>query len=164
MKKLDLHIHTVKTDFDVNFKFSLVKLKQYVAELGISGIAITNHNEFNLSQYEQIKETLQRECDCVVFPGIEINIGDKNYGHMICITSPEDSEDFSQKCYQVNQLITKQKHSITVVELKDIFTDLNRYLWIPHIDKKPSVSPDVLKEMGSAIRCGEVASVKNLYI
>ena len=55
MKKLDLHIHTKKTISDVNsFEFSLNKLKQYVNEMKIDAIAITNHNIFDLTQYLEI--------------------------------------------------------------------------------------------------------------
>lgn len=165
MKKLDLHIHTIKTEQDVYFKFSISKLKQYVMELEINGIAITNHNLFDKTQYEEIRTVLFEECNCEVFPGIEINIGGSKFGHMICITSPEDSEDFSQKCMQISQFLSQKKNSISVNELKIVFPDLCKYLWIPHLDKKPSVSPDVLKEMGNCIRCGEVTSVKKfLYL
>ena len=48
MKKLDLHIHTVQTVSDHPFSFSIEKLKEYVQKLKIEGIAITNHNMFNL--------------------------------------------------------------------------------------------------------------------
>ena len=74
MKKLDLHIHTQKTASDVaNFDFSVNKLIKYVEEMKIDGIAITNHNLFDLMQYQEIKEKLQGICE--VLPGIEINVG-----------------------------------------------------------------------------------------
>lgn len=49
MKKLDLHIHSVQAASDHPF-FSVEKLKEYVQTLTIEGIAITNHNMFDLEQ------------------------------------------------------------------------------------------------------------------
>lgn len=50
MKKLDLHIHTIKTISDGDFCFSLDKLRDYVQNLNIDAIAITNHNVFKIEQ------------------------------------------------------------------------------------------------------------------
>ena len=92
MKKLDLHIHTIQTVSDHAFTFSIDKLKEYIKQLAIDGIAITNHNTFNLQQYEDIRDELSDIC--TVLPGIEINIGKNNFGHLICITEQDDIEDF----------------------------------------------------------------------
>ena len=54
MKKLDLHIHTKQTVSDPTFSFSLDKLKEYVQQYKIDGIAITNHNIFNIQQFQDI--------------------------------------------------------------------------------------------------------------
>ena len=91
MKKFDLHIHTVSTQSDAPFTFSMEKLKQYVVERQIDAIAITNHNIFDLAQYKAIVSELS---NIVVFPGIEINIG-HNAGHLIAIARPDDADDFT---------------------------------------------------------------------
>ena len=157
MKKLDLHIHTIPTISDREFQFSLNKLKEYVAKCEIDAVAITNHNCFDKFQYDEIS----RELDgiCKVFPGIEINIG-QNAGHLICITDCEDANDFEVKCLNVKEKIKNPKDSIDFDDLKSIFENLNKYLWIPHYDKKPSVDKNILKKMRGEIFCGEVASVK----
>ena len=76
MKKIDLHIHTKASLSDSTFIFSLDKLKEYVDELSIDCIAITNHNLFDLEQFRSICD----ELDCKVFPGIEINL---EKGHLL---------------------------------------------------------------------------------
>ena len=48
MKKIDLHIHTIKTQSDHDFNFSLSALKKYVEEQHLDAIAVTNHNLFSL--------------------------------------------------------------------------------------------------------------------
>ncbi len=158
MKKLDLHIHTKQTVSDPTFSFSLDKLKEYVQQYKIDGIAITNHNIFNIQQFQDIQNKLSG--DCVVLPGIEINIGVNGVGHLICITNQEDIEDFDLRCKKIEDKIQYATDKITIDELDEIFSDYSKYLWIPHYDKKPTVDKDILDKMKNDILCGEVGSVK----
>ena len=70
MKKIDFHIHTVQSISDENFTFDINSLKEYVDMLEIDCIAITNHNLFDKTQFEQICHELTIK----VFPGIEIDL------------------------------------------------------------------------------------------
>ena len=106
MKKLDLHIHTKKTDSDSPFEFSLDKLKEYVEEMDIDGIAIVNHNTFDLKQFYEIQDALSDLC--VVLPGIEINIGIMGFGHIICIADVDDVQEFDRKCQLVEAKVTNK--------------------------------------------------------
>lgn len=163
MKKLDLHIHTKKTDSDKPFDFSLNILKEYVRTLKIDGIAIVNHNTFDLKQFYEIQEALSDFC--VVLPGIEINIGVTGFGHIICIADIEEVQAFDRKCQLVEAKITNKSGKITPEELCSIFSDMSNYLWIPHYDKNPAVEKNVLNSLGEYILCGEVGSVKKfIYI
>lgn len=156
MKKFDLHIHTLSTISDVLFTFSMEILEQYVTDRNIDAIAITNHNMFDLAQYREI---VLRLSDTIVFPGIEINIGN-NAGHLLVIAKQDDVEEFSHKCECVQKEIQSEKDSITVEQLKSIFGKLDRFLLIPHYDKKPSIDKKILTELKDNIICGEVNSVK----
>ena len=158
MKKLDLHIHTLQTISDHPFSFSIEKLKEYVQSLKIDGIAITNHNTFDLAQYKDIQRNLTGIC--TVLPGIEINIGKSNFGHMICITGQDDIEDFATRCRAISDKLTAATEFITPDDLRQIFPDLGKYLWIPHYDKKPVMDSDIIAAMSDYILCGEVGSVK----
>lgn len=158
MKKLDLHIHTKQTVSDSPFEFSLEKLKEYVKTMRIDGIAVVNHNKFDLKQFYEIQEALNELC--VVLPGIEINIGITGFGHIICIADIEEVQMFDSKCQLIEAKITNNTEKITPDELKNIFSDMDKYLWIPHYDKKPAVEKNVLSSLEDFILCGEVASVK----
>jgi len=153
MKKIDLHIHTISTISDATFIFSLEKLKEYIEAQNIDAIAITNHNMFNLSQFQEIDEAL----DIKVFPGIEINL---ECGHLLLISDNTDLESFSQKCNQVEAKIISAEDSINISEMNEIFHTLNNYLLIPHYDKKPSLKQEKIDELSSYINAGEVTSVK----
>lgn len=158
MKKLDLHIHTIQTLSDRAFSFSVDKLKEYVKSLNIDGIAITNHNSFDLEQYKEIRDELSDLC--VVLPGVEINVGKNGFGHLICITESDDIEDFATRCQAVCDKITSPTDFLTLEELHQVFSNFGKYLWIPHYDKKPVLDPDIIAAMSDCILCGEVGSVK----
>lgn len=158
MKKLDLHIHTQKSVSDHTFELSIDKLKEYVTQMGIDGIAITNHNLFDKEQFFAIQNELKDIC--VVLPGIEIDLGIKSDGHILCITTQDDIDDFSQKCDKISDLIKEQNDFVKYDVFKSIFTDLGKYLWIPHYDKDPILDKEIIKDMGDNIKCGEVGSVK----
>ena len=158
MKKLDLHIHTVQTVSDHPFTFSMNKLREYVQELKIEGIAITNHNIFDFVQYKEIQKSLSDLC--VVLPGIEINIGKNGFGHLICITEQDDIEDFDMRCKAISDKIALPTDYLTLDDLRNIFPLMEKYLWIPHYDKKPAVDMDIISALEQYIVCGEAGSVK----
>lgn len=156
MRKIDLHIHTIKTDLDASFEFDMDVLKEYVSEKGIDAIAITNHNLFNLEQYRMIASELS---GITVFPGIEISIG-TNKGHMLVIAKQSEAEDFSFKCNNIGDYISSHDGSITAGQLKSELGSTQNYLLIPHYDKVPNVDKRILQELEGDIYCGEVRSIK----
>ena len=153
LRKIDLHIHTVPTISDAHFTFSLAKLSEYVNSAELDAIAITNHDMFDFGQFSEIV----KELDCIVFPGIEINLGK---GHILVISENENLDEFQLKTQAVSEKITAVGDLITVDELVHIFGDLNNYLLIPHYQKRPAISGDTLDQIGKFISAGEVDSPK----
>ncbi|HCL3683927.1 TPA: phosphotransferase [Pseudomonas aeruginosa] len=153
MKKIDLHMHTIPTFSDSHFTFSLEKLREYVVSVGLDAIAITNHDMFDLGQFNEISGAL----DCIVFPGIEINL---ESGHVLIISENENLEDFQIKSNLVSSKVKKVGDFISFNELIQIFGDLNRYLVIPHYDKRPSLHAETIKKLKEFISAGEVDSPK----
>ena len=153
MKKIDLHLHTIPTVSDADFKFSLDKFIEYVNSAELDAIAITNHDIFDLVQFHEIDDAL----DCIVFPGIEINI---DTGHILVISENRNLEEFQIKTNLVSEKIREIGDSISADELIQIFGDLNDYLLIPHYQKKPAVSRDNIAQLSEFISAGEVDSPK----
>jgi ABC-type lipopolysaccharide export system ATPase subunit len=153
MIKVDLHIHTVNTITDHDFEFSMDTLVKYVENQKLDCIAITNHNLFDIEQFYEIKKALKIS----VFPGIEINLGK---GHILLISNDDEVEDFNTKCARITGMIQNGCSSISLAELKNVFTDLSKYLLIPHLDKSPEVEPAILSDLSDFVTCGEVSSVK----
>ena len=138
---------------DADFTFSLEILREYVSKAELDAIAITNHDMFDIDQFNQISQ----ELDCVVFPGIEINL---EKGHLLVISENEFLDDFQVKANAVSKRIRSVKDSITVDELSHIFGDLKNYLLIPHYAKKPAIMGDTYENISQFISAGEVDSPK----
>ncbi|MBN8757923.1 PHP domain-containing protein, partial [Variovorax sp.] len=153
MKKIDLHIHTVKTISDRSFEFSIDTFKRYVADAKLDAVAVTNHDIFDAEQFQLIKDAVP----IVVFPGIEINV---DAAHVLVIARPTDIDDFKTKTAEVSGHITKLGDSISVDELIAIFGDLANYLIIPHYDKRPAITGETLDKLRPYISAGEVDSAK----
>lgn len=154
MKKIDLHIHTKPSPIsDSHFEFCLNTLNEYIIKLELDCIAITNHNLFDLEQFNQISNVLAIK----VLPGIEIDL---EKGHLLLISECTELVDFSSKCYQVQMLIQNRGDYISVDTLKGIFGDLSRYLLIPHYDKKPDISHETILKLHPHIHAGEVTSAR----
>lgn len=152
LKKIDLHIHTIPNAIsDSHFDFCLETLKEYVSKLKLDCIAITNHNLFDPEQFTLICENL----DIKVLPGIEIDL---EKGHLLLISENTELGDFTAKCQQVQALIKTSEDCITVENLQAIFGDLNRYLLIPHYEKKPNISEETITKLKPHIYAGEVTS------
>jgi len=154
MKKIDLHTHTISTISDYPFDFDLPKVKEYVDKLKIDALAITNHNVFDLAQYLQIKNNLT----ITVFPGIEVDL---EGGHLLVITDSDEFEisNFDEKCKQVSALIKTNTDTLTIAQFKSIFTELHKYILIPHYDKSPEIKKATILDLQPHITSGEVASI-----
>ena len=157
MKKIDLHIHTVNTQSDPDFEFSLDALKGYVKEKALDAIAITNHNLFDEAQFNEIANALAGIT--TVYPGIEINIGTR-MGHLLLIANSSNVADFASRCAKIQEHIVNPSMSVSVQEFMEIFPNLGQYMLIPHMEKSPAVDAYTLSMLGDHICCGEVGSIK----
>lgn len=155
MKKCDLHVHTIKGVSDSAFDFSMDVLKGYVHTLNIDVIAITNHNLFDYGNYMAIVNEL---APTIVLPGIEVDL---EGGHLLLIANNDgDIMEFISKCDAVNNKIKTAQDILTLQEFQNIFTDLSKYLLIPHYDKSPELPKPIIEAIGEYIVAGEVSSVK----
>ncbi len=152
MKKIDLHIHTVPSPLsDRKFEFCLETLKAYVVKLEIDCIAITNHNLFDLEQFNEICSVLSIS----VLPGIEIDL---EKGHLLLISDCVELADFDTKCKRVAGHIQRKGDEISLDTLQEIFVNLDRYILIPHYEKSPVISDEIIAKLKPHVKAGEVTS------
>lgn len=79
---------------------------------------------------------------------------------MLLIGCPSQLEDFARKASIVAQKIQSATDYLSVSDLKDIYEELDRYLLIPHYEKKPPLRGDALRDLLPHISAGEVDSAK----
>lgn len=154
MKKIDFHVHTKTTALDENtFEFNLDVLVHYVNSLSIDAIAVTNHNIFDKEQYDEISKKLN---NIVVLPGIEVSLEN---GHILVIAPPEKLIDFTTECKEITHIYESNQY-LSVDEFLQTFTNIKKYLVIPHYLKAPALQDSIIKRLGDNIFCGEVQSPK----
>lgn len=153
MRKIDLHIHTRASFLDAHFDFSQPKLDEYIEKAALDGIAITNHNLFDEVQFCEIRESVQ----IPIYPGIEVSV---EKGQILVISDGQDLGNFAAACEKVEQRCTKVGDCLSLQDFRQIFGDLTKYLLIPHYEKKPPISDDLLSQLGGFITAGEVSSPK----
>ena len=153
MKKIDLHIHTIPTMCDSNFSFDLDTFKNYIEAASLDAVAVTNHDIFDLPQYEIINSTL----DITVFPGIEVNL---EKGHVLVISEESNVEKFNECTTKITEIVSNKGDMVTYDQLIGIFGDLSKYMIIPHYEKRPRIMGETLDKLRPHITAGEVDSAK----
>lgn len=73
VKKIDFHIHTVSSNKDYEFTYSSNWIQNYVKQANLDAIAITNHDLFDVDNFNKVKQDLP---NTTVFPGIELSLED----------------------------------------------------------------------------------------
>lgn len=145
--KIDFHCHTKKTKLDEsesrNVSTELFKEKILLSEVKI--VAITNHNLFDIEQYNELKESVKT--DCQVWPGIELDVIGKSstIGHLILIANPNEADIFSNKMKEILEGFTPDNFSIKIDELYEKVKTLN-LVYVIHCFKKKELPLSDIEE------------------
>lgn len=139
--KIDLHCHTKKTKNGDgngrNVKLELFKKK--IIDSDVKIIAITNHNHFDIDQYNEFKNSVRDYCQ--VWPGVEIDIKgiDGNKFHLIVVCDPMNVDKFASK---VTDLFANEDINKCSLDIKNVYSKLHEcnLLYIPHFHKEPRIS------------------------
>lgn len=157
MIKVDFHIHTISTIKDADFDFDIDVLNQYINEMEIDCIAITNHNVFDKKQYEEIRRCVNAK----VFPGMEVDIENS---HLLLICNDSCVEELEKASFQLKSLIVDENSYISFDEFKNIFPNYGEYILIPHYKKKPRMQQTTIDKFNDMIKCGEVPNSKKFSV
>ena len=160
MKRIDLHIHTVRTLCDPqNYTFDLDVLKRYVETAHLDAIAVANHNLFDRANYEVVSAGV----DIPVFPGIEINVKTPGkYGHVLVIAPADEVDEFADAADNIAGLLPESDSSIAWEQVRSTFPDIAKYLVIPHYRKDKQLDQNTIGEIRetTGIDALEVANAK----
>lgn len=146
--KIDIHTHTRKCKsgdaptreiFPADFCETILSTEVRV-------IAITNHNVFDLDQYNEIETRLGKNAQ--VWPGIEIDVLDgESRGHLLVIVSPKSARRFSAAVEKLTKDSNPDSFTATIEDVLKTFDALGP-LYVAHYkQKKPSLSDEVLETL-----------------
>lgn len=141
--KIDLHCHTIKTKKSdgINRNVTVEDFSKYMKDLEIKIVAITNHNYFDLKQYNEFSESVKETT--MVWPGIELDIKQKpKDGHMIVICDPKNKEEFS-KIFDMPK-DKADDYSIDIKTLGEKTKKLNCIYICHYYKKKPEINDDII--------------------
>ena len=101
--KIDLHCHTkkIKKGDPITRNVSSDVFSEKIQNADVKIVAITNHNAFDLQQYNELKDKVRENCD--VWPGIELDaFGDQKKKdkpvkfHLIVVANPIEANSFKR--------------------------------------------------------------------
>ncbi|MDW7669846.1 MAG: hypothetical protein SCJ93_13565, partial [Bacillota bacterium] len=150
--KIDIHSHTKKIksgEVDTR-NINSDKLCEILKLTEVGILAITNHNHFDLEQYNSINEKCNEFCQ--IWPGVELDImEEERKGHVIIIVNPSEASEF---CKHINELldgISAEDFNISIQELVDNFNGFDS-VFIPHYyAKKPSLNDFDINKLESLL-------------
>ena len=144
--KIDVHTHTRKCKSgDAHTReISAKDFCEKVLATEVRIVAITNHNAFDLTQYEAIEVGLDGEVQ--VWPGIELDVVEEGArGHLIVIVSPARVKEFSEIVDELTKATTPDNFTTTIDEVLDCFDALEP-LYVAHYGRKrPDLSDEALE-------------------
>ncbi len=167
--KIDIHVHTKKAksgDSELR-NVSVDKFGNIIRSTDVKILAITNHNHFDIEQYEQFKANVDGVCQ--IWPGIELDILENGKrAHLIVIVNPVNSNEFDERVQMLLEGKTADNFTISLKDTVDSFDALDS-IYIPHyFVKKPNLGNEevdlllnlvsnqkrVLKEATNSISAG----------
>lgn len=144
--KIDLHCHTksVKSGEIKQRNISPEIFKQKVTEANVKMIAITNHNEFDKTEFLKFKAIVDDEF--ILLPGIELDvIGiNKETGHVVLVCDDKEIESFDSI---LSKLLNSKAPDDVQIDIKDLLNSVNSIdcLVIMHYWKTPNLSEETIK-------------------
>jgi predicted ATPase len=151
--KIDIHTHTRKTKKGdpATREISATEFCERVSDTDVGIIAITNHNVFDLVQYEEIRRCIG--IGVQVWPGVELDVLDgEGPGHLLVIVSPDFAAEFNQATRQLTDGSTPDEFSASISRVLETFDELGP-LYVAHYrQKKPNLSESALEELLTGTR------------
>ena len=151
MSKIDLHIHTqkCKSGDPSERKISPIEFIKKMHENDVCICAITNHNKFDIKEFEEIKALDEK---LTIFPGIELDVIDENnHFHIVVVCNPDRKKEF----YKIFDNEKNRKYDEFSLNADKFFAKIHQFkndeiVIIPHYgdkDKKRSITEEFKKTM-----------------
>lgn len=140
--KIDIHVHTKKTKKgDAKAReISAQRFHEIISSTDVKIVAITNHNHFDLQQYNDFLKIVKD--DFQVWPGVELDIAeDGRKGHLLAIVDPKFAQSLEETMTSLLGGTTTDNFYISIDSVISNFDKL-KPLYVAHYKQK---KPDLLE-------------------
>lgn len=144
--KIDIHVHTrkIKSGDAPTRNIEKDRFVEILGNTNVKILAITNHNCFDLVQYEEFRDGVSDHCQ--IWPGIELDVlENEKRSHLIVICNPSQHKEFS-KC--VDEVISDHNPDTFTISLSELVNKFDKLdcIYIAHyFVKKPNLSDEELE-------------------
>jgi len=151
--KIDIHVHTkkIKSGDAETRNITAKRFGEIVKNTDVKIIAITNHNHFDINQYEEFVKELGT--DCQIWPGIELDVKENGKrAHLIIIVNPDNYYLFNESVASLLDDESPDKFTTTIKEVVETFDKLDCIYIAHYFVKKPNLGEkeiELLKELVS---------------
>lgn len=130
--KIDLHVHTKKIaqGDPITRNIESKDFRNKMIESGVGIVAITNHYEFDMKQYNEFKDYDGRY---IILPGVELDVlSPSDYKVQAnIIAHPNDADLLEEELKKINNQFNRIKY-------KDLLNKFDKEKWIIYLDYKNS--------------------------
>lgn len=167
--KIDIHVHTKKCKQGdaLTREIEPERFGEIISSTDVQILCITNHNVFDLDQFEKIEAVLDDNTQ--VWPGVELDIIENSIrSHLLVIVSPEQAQNFSDSVLDITNGDDPDSFNTTLANTLKHF-DHYGPLYIAHYKQKKPAMPEnsiealiegtanpsrVIKEVSNSISAG----------
>jgi hypothetical protein len=151
--KIDIHTHTKKTKQGDSEKRNVTaeEFSEIIAETEVGIVAITNHNHFDINQYNEFIDKVDDSCQ--IWPGVELDIVEEGRrGHLLLVVNPKNVFDFKNKMKSLLEGTDEDNFCISISKTIMHF-DAYDVIYIPHYySKKPNLIDDDINKLVDGVR------------
>ena len=138
--KIDIHVHTKKTkQGDAQTReIDAQRFHEIISSTEVKIVAITNHNHFDLTQYNDFTKIVGD--DFQIWPGVELDIvEDGRRGHLLVVVSPDHSQEMETTMNSI--MPNKITPNDFVISIDDVVSNFDHLkpLYIAHYKKSPDL-------------------------
>jgi predicted ATPase len=137
--KIDIHVHTKKTKKGdaTTREVDARRFHEIIASTDVKIVAITNHNVFDLDQYNDFTDTVGD--DFQIWPGAELDILENGRrAHLLVVVSPNHAESMAKIMDSLCKGTTPDVFHLSINKIITNFDKLNP-IYIAHYKKMPDL-------------------------
>ena len=116
--KIDIHVHTKKTKQGdaVTREIDAKRFNEIISSTEVRIVAITNHNVFDLKQYDEFVTTVDDGFQ--IWPGVELDVHeDGRRGHLILIVSPDRARELQSTIQAISEDVSPDDFSMSIKDV-----------------------------------------------